>query len=139
MRIDLGAGTLYCGYKSGARKDLQIDLGSGDEWARFSATYNNDGSVTAVYQTREKTLRATFFGSKCTFIQSYDREALYSLYTLRYVNPQDPDSDIIFEQNIVMDVGGKSDYRATYDSNFTLKRFCKYNDNGKGYAWCEDY
>jgi len=140
LRIDLGAGTLYCGYKSGVRKDLQIDLNFTDgAWARFSATYNNDGSVTAVYQTRKDTLRATFFGTKCTFVQLYDQEALYHEFTLRFVNPQDPDSDIIFEQNVILDVGGKSDYRATYDSSYKLKRFCKFNDNGKGYAWCEDY
>ena len=140
LRIDLGAGTLYCGYINGIRKDFQIDLKlAGGAWARFSATYNNDGSVTAVYQTHENTLRATFFGAKCTFVQLYDQEALYHEYILRFVNPQDPNSDIIFEQNIILDVGGKSDYRATYDSSYNLKAFCKFNDNGKGYAWCEDY
>ena len=139
LRIELGVGTLYCGYKSGVRKDLQIDLGSGDGWARFMATYNNDGSISASYHTHETQLSVRFFGPKCTYIRLFKEEPLYSPYMLRYVNPQDPDSNIIFEQNIFMDGGGKPDYRATYDSNFTLKRFCKYNDNGKGYAWCEDY
>ncbi len=106
LRIELGVGTLYCGYKSGVRKDLQIDLGSGDGWARFSATYNNDGSISASYHTHETQLSVRFFGSKCTYIRLFKEEPLYSPYMLRYVNPQDPDSNIIFEQNIFMDGGG---------------------------------
>ena len=129
MKIE--EGTLYCHYKNRINSGFTIDPNDVKWGTRISVSLQ-EGVMTSITQKTE----TTQFGANL-FNNSYSAFSLYengkNSYSTHIVNSSDLNSDYIYYSYN----NGIKDWTARYDKDFKLIRFCQYNEDGKGYAWCD--